>query len=437
MNKRVYWFIIWLQFVFMLAFGGAVLHIQRGGTKINGLAKDLILGLASVPSNGLHIFRDLLLGMEPYLVMNSDFKDGLNKLGDVVIDGYVLLSSVEKISGNSIIKLLDLNKNIVIHSWRVNFKHLKKIYKSDSLKNLDDKRIRMFHPILTSDSSIIFNTFDGVFKLDKNSNFNWSNVDNSFHHSIELDGEGYLWVPSMLNRNETLKSNSNFKKMPFFRDDAIAKLDPETGKLVFIKSIFTILIENGYRSLVIGTGFFEIDPIHVNDIQPALYDGDFWKKGDLLISIKHKSTVFLYRPSNDKIVWLKTGPWLNQHDCDFVGSSKIAVFGNDVFRTLSGDFVVDSSNNQYIYDFRLNKTVTPFDTLFKKLSINSIYGGRSDLINNNLIFIEETSNGRIIIGNHKNALATYADRLDSQHIAILAWSRYYTKDEINKLFTKK
>ena len=35
-------------------------------------------------------------------------------------------------------------------------------------------------------------------------------------------------------------------------------------------------------SISVGTiGIFEIDPIHLNDIQPVNFDGEFWKKGDV------------------------------------------------------------------------------------------------------------------------------------------------------------
>ena len=44
------------------------------------------------------------------------------------------------------------------------------------------------------------------------------------------------------------------------------------------------------------------DPLHLNDIEPVLYDGNYMKKGDLLLSVRNISLIILYRPSNNKIL---------------------------------------------------------------------------------------------------------------------------------------
>ena len=40
------------------------------------------------------------------------------------------------------------------------------------------------------------------------------------------------------------------------------------------------------------------------------------------------SAVFLYRPSSQKIIWLKNGPWLKQHDVDYMGEGIFTIFDN-------------------------------------------------------------------------------------------------------------
>ena len=46
---------------------------------------------------------------------------------------------------------------------------------------------------------------------------------------------------------------------------------------------FEIFIENGLEYLLFSTGSWEFnsDPIHLNDIQPVDFDGEFWQKGDV------------------------------------------------------------------------------------------------------------------------------------------------------------
>ena len=47
---------------------------------------------------------------------------------------------------------------------------------------------------------------------------------------------------------------------------------------------------------------FKSDPTHLNDIQPVLKDGPYFKKGDLFLSLKFLSMVILYRPETNKII---------------------------------------------------------------------------------------------------------------------------------------
>jgi hypothetical protein len=195
-----------------------------------------------------------------------------------------------------------------------------------------------------------------------------------------------------------------------------------------------ILIENGYERLLLGKGQINSDPLHLNDIQPALTDSEHWNKGDLLISCRNLSAVFLYRPSTDKIVWLQQGPWYNQHDADFLENNKIVVFGNDVLREES---VIDgkitdetlffsnkrANNNVYIYNFDKDTVITPYSRLMKNAGIRTYTSGRCDVLPNGDVFVEDTNNGRIVIGDSINKKVEYVKRIDEEHISSLFWSR--------------
>ena len=217
-------------------------------------------------------------------------------------------------------------------------------------------------------------------------------------------------------------------------DDEISKINPENGELIFSRSVIQILLDNGYEDLLLGKGQFISDIIHLNDIQPALTDTEFWKKGDLLVSCRNIATVFLYRPSTNKIIWLKNGPWYNQHDADFLEDSKIVVFGNDIIREESTTnpkvtsrnlyFNNKRKNNEiYIYDFVKDSVITPYSELMKTEKIRTITSGRCDILDNGDIFVEDTNNGRIIIGDSINKKLEYVKRIDEQHISSLFWSR--------------
>ena len=79
-----------------------------------------------------------------------------------------------------------------------------------------------------------------------------------------------------------------------FTDDAIVKLSPK-GDILFEKSVSQIFIENGLEYLIFSIGGdgrnLDIDPIHLNDIQPVNFDSDFWKSGDVFLSLRNQSMV--------------------------------------------------------------------------------------------------------------------------------------------------
>lgn len=420
--KRILLLIIWFLVIFNFTFAWSVWHIMDGGQRISKCFSTFIINVASAPSKFYHEIFD---SVSPTFIKNETNKEGLTILKSTNINtlNYILVSSINKINNLSEVQLFDLNKNKVVKSWQAN---LNKI----DISNFSKKNIRIIHPILFK-GNIVCQINNRLVLLNTDSkNITWQ-TKNLFHHSIELDANNTLWACGSFPEKESKKVIKDY-----FTDDAIFQLDPNNGKILFSKSIFDALTENGYAYLFNTSGIVEKDPIHVNDIQPALKDGKFWKKGDLLISLRHKSTVFLYRPSTNKVLWLKTGPWLNQHDCDFLNDHQIGVFGNDVVRVIHKNLLINNINNQYIFDFETDKITTPYTKMFVDGKIGTLTEGRSRILPNGDLYVEETNHGRILFGNTQGLYATFVSRLDKDHIAMLGWSRYYTKEELKEALRK-
>lgn len=293
--------------------------------------------------------------------------------------------------------------------------------------NIEQKSYRISHPLMLNDGALVFQNGLGgpLFKVDACSKLVWSN-NQFFHHSIEKDSDGNIWVP-------TVVDPSTYNKNDFVghRDDAIAKLAPN-GKLLFKKSVSRILEENGYRGLVFGVGYYEANAIHLNEIQPALYSTKYWETGDLLLSIRHRSTVLLYRPSTNKVIWLRTGPWLNQHDADFVGQSKISVFGNNVIRLQRQDKLFDSHNNVYLYDLADGSISSPYSDVLKKLDVRTLTEGRQKILTNGDVIIEETDYARILRLSVAREVWQFTAKVDTSTTAMISWSRYLTKEQVKE-----
>jgi len=67
--------------------------------------------------------------------------------------------------------------------------------------------------------------------------------------------------------------------------------------------------------------------------------------------------------------------------------------------------------------------MTPYHQLMKSENIQTDTSGRCDILPNGDIFVEETKNGRIIIGDSTTKKIEFVKRLDEDHVSWLFWSR--------------
>ena len=71
-----------------------------------------------------------------------------------------------------------------------------------------------------------------------------------------------------------------------------------------------------YLLFSVGEKIFK--EIHLNDIQPVNFDGDYWKKRRCFLSLRHQSMIILFRPKTNQIIWKGVGKQFLQHDVDII-----------------------------------------------------------------------------------------------------------------------
>ncbi len=435
MRKRIKYIIAFWIFFFAILFSmGITRNVMLNGS-IKGTPKEIVLFLSSFLSN---IKEYKKINSQMVVESNLKLKNGFNRSKNYTASKDFLLVSVWNDSiGQSIVKLVRIADGVLLHKWVVNIDELNDIYNTSSTNGekhrLTKNTTSMQHPVLLPDGSLIFGS-GGTYKVDKNSKLIWSNK-NKNTHSIEASSEGDYWICGY-NR-----STRNQKKY-LIQDDAIQKISLKTGQIIFEKSVFDLLMENGYgrANFFVNPDFSSqimyLDYSHLNDIQPALFDGKYWKKDDLFLSLRNQNLIVQYRPSTNKIIWSKKGPWLKQHDVDIIDSNSISIFGNNV---IDAQFdkkekkLVDGYNNLYVINFETNSCTTPYTSFFKSSKIATYTEGLSTILDNGNVFIEETNNGRILFGNKKTAIWSYVERIDETKLSIFNWSRYITEKEFKNL----
>jgi len=433
---------ILLSILFAIGFGVLVRQELVGSIKAGWVSKTA-LNLAEIPKNIKKIFiNDLIVEDRfPYL-------DGFNGTPNSE-ESYLLLSRYHGDLQEGIVELIDLTNFEILHTWNPDIDALNYLVQQvDEFKYLNrdwnNNRYLLLHPLLLNDGSLLIANDTPLKKIDACSKLVLQNAHDRFHHSIETDIDNNIWVPSRI-YPQSIPIEKVGRDSPDdngFIDDAIVKLSPN-GEILFEKSVSQIFIDNGLEYLLfsVGHNLFNVDPIHLNDIQPVNFDGEFWKKGDVFISLRHQSMVLQYRPSTNEIIWKGTGQFFYQHDVDILDSHRISIFNNNT-KNFAEAGVVDGHNEVIIYDFKTNEYSSYLNDSLIKDDVRTITQGRSDLLENNDLFIEETDYARTLYFNSDGSLRwTHVNRASDDKVYLVAWSRIlYTQEDIqivNNFLTHK
>ena len=440
-------FWLWLSMFFLLVIimsvittASVVRHILIAPqSRFTEKQSETILFMASFPEKVKSVFVELeqLITGDPLLQLLSrketESPSWVRRFPAPEDKGYLLFSGVDAKAKQNIVKLIRIADGEEIVRWEPDFLY---INNHTSEKKWQPKgssfNLRPVHPILLKNGNIIFNTGSSLVRQSSCSSKPLWVLDEIAHHSNELDETGdAIWAPSVsmdgFPENLWLRSH--------IRDDALGHFSLD-GKLLERRSFSNILINNGLGALLMGaSGVVQNDdPIHMNQIKAAKLNSRYWKLGDLLISSRHLSTIFLYRPSTNKILWHQTGPWMNQHSVDFVDNHRISVFSNNVVSgpvTKEHSFLTKSDINRvYIFDFDNNKASQPYQKLLAVANPITLTEGRAQITTDGGLFIEETNYGRHLRFTKDALLWSRVNDYDDRRIGILSWSRYLTAEEI-------
>lgn len=381
-------------------------------------------------------FKNPFLTNEPNRFKNESGLITEYKLGTRNSLPFLLINYFNPTLKIGITELVDLNtgKKHEIQKWDVEKLWKKTQVQSIHFNLVNDFPNYRFLPsgiMLKKNGTIIAHNYTPLIKSDLCGKLEILNDENLYHHSLEVDSEGNYWAPLLI---EPKTNNLNVSEQ---REDGIAKFNSE-GKILFQKSIFEIIFENGLSSILhaVNLKFKDTDPFHLNDIEPVLKTSKYWKKGDVFISLRNRSMVFLYRPSTNKIIWYKTGITSQQHDIDIISDTEIVIFDNNI----GGNYNTppELGNRLVTYNFENNKSSFLLDNQISEANVKTRYAGSSAPYSKDGIMIEESNYGRIVgISKTNNLQWKYINRQGSEKILMtLVGSRIIDRtlalDFINK-----
>lgn len=447
--KNIIFFLSFFIVIFLIVailFGSILRHHYLGGEKFKSIQSAAVF-LAEIPKNLNFIIKNRSLHgdvIEPInngqVYKNKEFF----KINENVVNNFknnlILISRHDGETGRSIVELRDLNTFKLYHSYQPN---IEEIYKKINLAKPEFKnlirdngvnRFAMWHPLINSKGELIFHSGSPLVKVDLNGKVIWVNDEDVYHHAINVDNEGNIYtnthlypISKKVSDLLQMRDNYNFD----FTDNAATILNQD-GEIIFSKSVTEILMENGYTNRIFSQIDYNRDPTHLNDIQPVLKDTDYFKKGDLFLSLRNMSAILLYRPSSNKIIRFIEGEFFNQHDIDILDESKISIFNNNVILNHEDQRLV-KNNEIVIYDFKNNSFSKKFENTFINYKINTSTHGIVEFLQDGSATIEDRNNGRIFYVNNNGDIIWEFNNINSKNqLFDLWWSRVID----NKLSTE-
>jgi hypothetical protein len=212
----------------------------------------------------------------------------------------------------------------ILHTWQVPF--TTSFPDEELTPDRDDNTQsywRRAHLYENGDILVIHSHY-GVVRIDKDSSLRWS-VKNSAHHHLEVAEDGNIYV---LARKRAVFPAVSQQRL---WGDAVDILSPD-GEVLRSVSILQALLDSEFDA-VKGSLKTSGSLLHTNSLQ--VLDGRMaglipaFKAGNVLLSFRTLDMLAVLDMETEKIVWMRDGPWLKQHDAFVLDEDSMIVFNNN------------------------------------------------------------------------------------------------------------
>ena len=167
-----------------------------------------------------------------------------------------------------------------------------------------------------------------------------------FHHSMTVADDGSIWVWRAEGShyaqyhyllNFDAETGATIREIGLI-EDIIQRLGPNAF-------VFGVRPDYPFRHLRADPEDRDSDLFHPNDVDvlSAALAPQFplFEAGDLLLSFREISLVAVVAPDTAEMKWWNVGPWIKQHDPDFLPDGRISVYSNNTARRRSDILKID------------------------------------------------------------------------------------------------
>jgi hypothetical protein len=294
-----------------------------------------------------------------------------------------------------------------VHSWHVAFSEVWP--EADHvISQAPDEAIQIHGAHLYPNGDIVFNFESGNFpfgggmvKIDYDSNLIWSLSENT-HHSIYVDSDGNIWACA--HKFHKLESEKFPHIKPPFIEDYILSISPD-GRVKKRISMLEVIYQSRREGILFAnahhTAFVDQpDPLHLNDVEilneKMAENFELFEPGDIMVSFRNIDTIAVIDPKSMLIKWSMTGPFLRQHDPDFLPNGNILVFDNRMDNNEGKDF-----GGSRILEIApvSQKVIWSYEGTDDRPFFTDIYG-KQELLPNGNVLVVESERGRVFEVTH-------------------------------------
>jgi hypothetical protein len=319
-------------------------------------------------------------------------------------------------------RLIDMSGK-TLHEWRVSFTEIWPDSSHVEVPPRGDWETHIHGAVLYPNGDVIFNfQYAGLARIDRCSRVVWK-LPLQTHHSIVMASDGTLWIPSRRLHKAAVKKFPSLA--PPFMEEYVLQVSPE-GKVLQEISILDVIYGSRYEGVLFASGSHAARPTipsdgdftHLNDVE--VLEADLapafpqFRAGDLLLSLRNLDLLLVVDPQAQRVKWAMTGPFVRQHDPDFLPDGRISVFDNrrddGHGRGLGGSRILE-------VDPRTRQSVTVYGSRDHEFFYTETLGDHQRLPNGNILITESEYGHAFEIDPARKVVWSFTNRWDDDHAA--------------------
>jgi hypothetical protein len=228
-------------------------------------------------------------------------------------------------------RLID-EKGNVLHEWQ--FDRME-FFPNAPAQRRGPKNTRQHGSYLLPNGDVLFNLNQvGAVRLNSCGKVKWTMSEGN-HHSVAQGSGETFWMSAV---SQASRSGSERYPNGFPGLGSSVWLDrllqvSGDGQVLQDIPVLDVLYENGLERFLFKYGRRSGDATHLNDVEPLgssmANQYPLFDEGDLLVSLRNINLVFVFDPESLEVKWHATGPFIQQHDPDYIGDGWIGIFDNN------------------------------------------------------------------------------------------------------------